>query len=215
MDGSIDWAAFTMVAGINLIAVLSPGPDFAITLRNALVHGVRAGVLTAVGIALGLSVHLLYTFAGLSLLIAQSVVLFSIVKVLGAAYLVWIGVQAIRARPRDLSSGADAESPGHAHRWRGGLASGFLTNVLNPKAALYLLALFTQIIDPATSTLEKGLYGLTLMIQSLLVFGLLAVVIGQPPVRRVYSGAAHWIDRALGAVFIGLGVRLALARAAE
>nr|WP_184044625.1 LysE family transporter [Roseospira visakhapatnamensis] len=204
-----------MVAGINLIAVLSPGPDFVITLRNALIHGVRAGLLTAVGIALGLSVHVLYTLAGLSLLIAQSVVLFSVVKLLGAAYLIWMGLQAIRARPRDPSADAAAGASGPDRRWRGGIVSGFLTNVLNPKAALYMLALFTQIIDPATSTLEKGLYGLTLMVESLLVFGLLALLIGQPAVRRAYGGAAHWIDRALGAVFIGLGVRLALARAAE
>jgi len=211
METSIDWAALAMVAGINLVAVMSPGPDFAITLRNALAHGIRAGLLTAVGIALGLIVHVAYTLAGLSVLIAQSAVLFSVVKLLGAAYLIWIGWQALRSRPHDPA----ADAPAPTRRWRGGIASGFLTNVLNPKVALYMLALFTQIIDPATSTLEKGLYGLTLMGESLLVFGLVAVLIGQPPIRRAYAGAAHWIDRILGTVFIGLGVRLALARVAD
>jgi len=216
MDVTIDWTAFVMVAGINLIAVLSPGPDFAITLRNALVHGVRAGMMTAVGITLGLSIHVAYTLAGLSLLIAQSVVLFSVVKLLGAAYLIWIGLQALRAKPQDLSgSGVDDPSPPSRRRWRGGVVSGFLTNLLNPKCALYMLALFTQIVDPATSSLEKGLYGATLMVESLLVFGTIAIIIGQPAVRRVYGRAAHWVDRVLGTVFIGLGVRLALAHAAE
>jgi len=221
-DGTgIDWTAWAMVAGINLVAILSPGPDFAITLRNTLAHGIRAGVLTAIGIACGLSIHVLYTLAGLSLVIAQSVVLFSIFKVLGAAYLIFIGVQALRSRPPRTGTGAGPESadPGAEGRppmrARAALVSGFLTNVLNPKVALYFLALFTQVIDPGTSMTEKGLYGATMMLETALVFSSVALLFGQPPLRRAYRRAAHWIDRAVGVVFIGLGLRLAFARALD
>jgi len=221
----INWTAWAMVAGINLVAILSPGPDFAITLRNTLAHGIRAGVLTAIGIACGLSVHVLYTLAGLSLVIAQSVVLFSIFKVLGAAYLIFIGVQALRSRPAPTptktgtgagpeSAGLGAESP-PPMRARAALGSGFLTNVLNPKVALYFLALFTQVIDPGTSMTEKSLYGATMMLETALVFSSVALLFGQPPLRRAYRRAAHWIDRAVGVVFIGLGLRLAFARALD
>ncbi|KAA5604726.1 LysE family translocator [Roseospira marina] len=199
-----------MVAGINLVAILSPGPDFAITLRNTLARGVRAGVLTALGIAAGLSVHVAYTLAGLSVVIAQSVVLFSIIKILGAAYLIWIGIQALRARPHEANA---ADAPETAMRAHAALLSGFLTNILNPKVAFYFLALFTQVIDPDTATAEKGLYGVTMMLEAALLFSTVALLFGQPMLRRAYRRAAHWIDRVVGVVFIGLGVRLAFAKA--
>ncbi|SDE28984.1 LysE family transporter [Rhodospira trueperi] len=211
---AIDWAAWAMVAGINILAILSPGPDFAITLRNTLARGIRAGVLTAAGIATGLSVHVIYTLAGLSVLIAQSVVLFSIIKLMGAAYLIWIGIQALRARPHAEPSGDEPARP-PAARGHTAFIAGFLTNVLNPKVALYFLALFTQVIDPDTSLPEKGLYGLTMMAETFLVFSTVAVLVGQPPMRRAYQRSAHWIERALGTVFIGLGVRLAFVRGVE
>ncbi|MBB4286686.1 LysE family transporter [Roseospira goensis] len=209
----VDWSAWAMIAGINLVAILSPGPDFAITLRTAMARGIRAGVLTAAGIACGLSVHVLYTLAGLSVVIAQSVVLFTVIKVLGAAWLIWIGTQALRARPQTVSAAAPDPSP--APRARAAFLAGFLTNVLNPKVALYFLALFTQVIDPTTSLVEKGLYGATMMTQTFLVFSTVAVLVGQAPMRRAYQGAAHWIERVVGVVFIGLGVRLAFAKALE
>lgn len=210
---SIDWTAWAMVAGINILAILSPGPDFAITLRNTLARGIRAGVLTALGIACGLSVHVAYTLAGLSVVIAQSAVLFTIFKVLGAAYLIWIGAQALRAQPR-RESDPSADTP-PAMRGRTAFLSGFLTNILNPKVALYFLALFTQVIDPETSLIEKSLYGATMMLETALVFSTIALLVGQPPMRRAYQRAAHWIDRVLGVVFIGLGLRLAFARALD
>jgi len=209
----IDWTAWAMVAGINILAILSPGPDFAITLRNTLARGIRAGVLTAVGIACGLSVHVAYTLAGLSVVIAQSAVLFTIFKALGAAYLIWIGAQALRAQPRGETDPSADTAP--VMRGRAAFLSGFLTNVLNPKVALYFLALFTQVIDPDTSLTEKSLYGATMMMETALVFSTIALLVGQPPMRRAYQRAAHWIDRVLGVVFIGLGLRLAFARAIE
>ncbi|WP_299444172.1 LysE family transporter [uncultured Rhodospira sp.] len=210
---SIDWTAWAMVAGINILAILSPGPDFAITLRNTLARGIRAGVLTALGIACGLSVHVLYTLAGLSVVIAQSAVVFTLFKVLGAAYLIWIGAQALRAQPRGESDPSADTAP--AMRGRAAFLSGFLTNVLNPKVALYFLALFTQVIDPETSLTEKSLYGATMMLETALVFSTIALLVGQPPMRRAYQRAAHWIDRVVGVVFVGLGLRLAFARAIE
>jgi RhtB (resistance to homoserine/threonine) family protein len=210
----VSWSAWAMIAGINLIAILSPGPDFAITLRTAMARGIRAGVLTAAGIACGLSVHVTYTLAGLSVVIAQSVVLFTVIKILGAAWLIWIGTQALRTRPQAGPPEGAAE-PEPAVRGRTAFLAGFLTNVLNPKVALYFLALFTQVIDPTTSMVEKGLYGATMMTQTFLVFAAIAVLVGQPPMRRAYQGAAHWIERVVGVVFIGLGLRLAFAKALE
>ncbi len=217
---AVDWGAWAMVAGINLMVILTPGPDVAITMRTALARGIRAGLWTATGITCGLGVHVLYTLAGLSVLIAQSATLFGIVKILGAAWLIWLGVQGLRARPAEIVEGVAKDAttaPGAANpgRPRGAFVAGFLTNVLNPKVALYFLALFTQVLDPATSSAEKGLYGLTMMAQTLLIYGLLAALIGQPGPRRAYRRAAHWVERLLGLAFIGLGLRLALSRAQE
>lgn len=206
-----DWLTVFLV---GCLAVMSPGPNLAVTLRNSLSFSRRAGLYTALGLAAGNTVHAAYSLAGIGLVIAQSVLLFNLVKWAGAAYLIWIGLQALRAQPRTEV----LEATGAPVRELSALAAfrtGLLTNLLNPKVTLFFLALFTQVVEPGTPLALQALYGGTIVGLELVWFGLVAVVMSQGGVRRRFFAVSHWVDRVTGAALVALGVRLAFSRAAE
>ncbi len=136
-----------LVAGIHLLAVISPGPDFAMICKNSLVYSRRTGVYSALGLGLGIVVHVSASLLGIGFLISTSVFLYTLVKYLGAGYLIYIGIGALRARPRSVETDEERK---HTKDLKGGqaIATGFLTNVLNPKAILFFLAFFTPVISP-------------------------------------------------------------------
>lgn len=208
----MSWHIWLMVSGIAFLAIISPGPDFAIVVKNALAHGRRAGLWTAAGISAGLSVHVAYTVLGLGLIISQSIIAFTIVKWLGAGYLLWLGWHALRSKPIVLESAPEITIEGRPLSGREAFISGFVTNVLNPKTTLFFLALFTQILQPDTVLVAKLVYGLTIMVMALVVFSAIAMGFSRGNVRRVYRRIAHWIDRALGVAFVALGIKLAFTR---
>ncbi len=200
-----------IVAFAVLIAAMSPGPDFVIAVRNAVTGTRRTGFLTALGFGLGVGVHVSYCLAGLAAVIAQSIVLFSVLKILGAAYLFYIGFKALRSK--GMSEETDVTS-GNGKRLTDGqaLRSGFLTNLLNPKATLFFLALFTQTIGPETGFGAKILYGATAMGVVTMWFSIVALVLTTPALRRAYLKVSRWIDRLCGGFLVLMGVRLALSR---
>ena len=144
------------VVTITLLAVISPGADFAMVSRNSMFLSRRAGMLTALGISLGVLVHVTYSMLGIGLLISQSILLFNLVKFAGAAYLIWLGISMLRSRKADPQQ---AVSAAQLSDWQA-LRIGFLTNALNPKTTLFVVALFTQVISPDTATLTQLGYGL-------------------------------------------------------
>ena len=209
MNGSY-WAEFTTVAVAHALAVASPGPDFAIVLKQSLAHGRRTAVWTSIGIGCGLSFHIGYCILGLGFLLAKSPTALTAVKYLGAAYLAWIGVQALRSKARtdDLNLTDDsAAGPGNHSAW----STGFLVNLLNPKAALFFIALFSVAISPATPKFVQAGYGLWMVLATIAWFSFVSFVFTRTEVRRRFLSHGHWIDRALGVVFIGFAVGLAFA----
>jgi len=143
------WMEFLTVALVHLLAVASPGPDFALVVRESVTAGQRNGSWTALGVGSGILLHVAYSLLGIGLIVSQSIVLFNLFKWLAAAYLIYLGVQALRARPAvvtDLAAGA----PVAARSARRAFVTGFITNGLNPKATLFFLSLFTVVIDPHT-----------------------------------------------------------------
>ncbi|ACA19670.1 Lysine exporter protein (LYSE/YGGA) [Methylobacterium sp. 4-46] len=198
-----EWLA---VIVITTLAVISPGPDFAMVSRNSLVLSRRAGLLTALGIDLGVAVHVAYTLLGLGLVIRQSMILFSALKLAGAAYLVWLGLRMLAARPR-----ARAPEAGAAPSAAAALRTGFLTNALNPKTSVFVVSLFMQVVRPETPPGVQLAYGAFLMAAHALWFALVALLFSQPGLRRILLAAGGWIDRAFGAVLIGFGAALAAA----
>jgi RhtB (resistance to homoserine/threonine) family protein len=211
------WLEFGTVAVAHLLAVASPGPDFALVLKQSLTRGRGPALWTSCGIGAGILVHAGYSLLGLGLLIRGSERWFDLVKYGGAAYLAWIGIQALRAKPRDGGSGgaepAD-DARGRAAARRGAWMTGFLTNVLNPKATLFFISLFALAVDPRTPKWVQAGYGLWMAVATAAWFSLVSVAFTQEPVRRRFLRHSHWIDRSLGAVFLGFAVWLAATEAA-
>lgn len=201
---------FLTVALVHLLAVASPGPDFAMVLRQSLVAGRKAALWTSVGVGLGILVHVVYPLLGLGLLISQSIQLFNLVKLLGAAYLLYIGWQSLHAGPAQRASSL-SDAPDHAYPVGRALRVGFLTNALNPKATLFFLALFSVIIKPTTPLSVQLGYGLYMALATGTWFCGLSLVLTQPRIRQGFSRFGHWVERGTGAVLIGLGLRLAFA----
>lgn len=202
---------FLLVAGAHLAAVASPGPDFALVLRQSVTHGRRTGYATSLGVGLGILVHVSYSLLGIGVLIRSSALWFDVVKYAGAAYLVWIAVGALRAKPR-LSGDVDeagaapaAPSSGSAFR------TGFIVNVLNPKAALFFIGLFLTAISPQTPKAMQAAYGLWMAAATAGWFCLVVTLFTRPAVREKFLRIGHWFDRAMGVLLLALAARLALA----
>lgn len=204
------WAEFGKVAIAHLFAMMSPGPDFAMVLKQSLAHGRRTAIWTSLGIGTACFVHVAYSLLGIGLLVAGSQMWFDAVKYAGAAYLAWIGVQSLRAKPRAVTTGngTAAGIPGD----HSAFATGFLTNALNPKASLFFIALFSVVIDPQrTPKLIQAGYGVWMSVLTMVWFTIVSMVFTRDNVRRAFLSHGHWIDRALGVVFLALALSLALA----
>jgi RhtB (resistance to homoserine/threonine) family protein len=201
------WTEFLTVALVHLLAVASPGPDFAIVLRESVSNGRHAGIWTALGVGSGILLHVGYCLLGIGLIVSQSIVLFNLLKWLAAAYLIYIGIRALQARPADPASVELA--PLAARSPRAAFVRGFVTNGLNPKATLFFLSLFTLVISPQTPLLVQAGYGLYLALATALWFCAVALLFSQARVRRGFVRLGHWFDRLMGAVLVGLGIKVA------
>lgn len=190
---------------------LTPGPDVLYIVSSALKSGVRAGIVAALGIVSGCFVHVFAAALGVGALLATSATAFTVLKWVGAAYLMWMGVKLLRAK------GGSSVVPTAAQREPANLGrifrQGFLTNVLNPKVALFFLAFVPQFIAPGTENKVTAflLLGLLFNLNSLPINFGYAWLAGWAS-RRVgtVQRAMHWMDRAAGVMFIGFGLKLAL-----
>ncbi|WP_406009168.1 LysE family transporter [Streptomyces sp. NBC_00637] len=195
------------VALITVLAVIAPGADFAMIVRNSYLHGRRTGLLAAAGVAAGVLVHVTYTMLGVGLLIASSTFLFTVIKLVGAAYLVYVGVRTFRTRGEvevDLT-GTTELTPLAA------LRTGFLTNVLNPKTTLFVVSTFSQVVSPGTPVRRQVGYGLFMALAHLLWFGVVAVFFSHDRMRTLMLRGQKVLNKVIGSVLAGLGVSLALA----
>lgn len=202
------WAEFLTVALIHLLAVASPGPDFAVVVRESVTHGRRAGTWTAFGVGTAIFLHVGYSLLGIGLIVSQSIMLFNALKWAAAAYLIYIGFKALRARP--AAAGAESVEVSSVERTpRAAFVAGFMTNGLNPKATLFFLSLFTVVINPHTPLLVQAGYGVYLAFATGIWFCMVAMLFSQARVRAGFARMGHWFDRTMGAVLIALGVKIA------
>ena len=199
------WHGFTVITLVHLLAAASPGPDFAFVTRQSLVHGRRAGLLASAGIALGLGIHIVYSAAGLAAVIAHSVHWMTAIKLVGGAYLLYLGIMGLRAKAGAPDGGQPRELPASAGRQ---VLGGFLCNAFNPKAPIYFLALFTVVLSPDLPLPTLLAYGAWIMLLQWLWFSLVATVFAHRVIRDRLFAVRHWIDRAFGAAMVALGVRV-------
>ncbi len=208
------WAEFLWVALAHLLAVASPGPDFAIVLRQSIVHGRKVAIWTSLGIGTGILVHVGYSLLGIGVLLSQSETWFLILKYVGASYLAWIGLNALRSKPRPEHTAAVGVSPVGVPSVPGShsaFVSGFAVNVFNPKAALFFIALFATVISPLTPQWIQAGYGVWMAFATATWFTCVSLFFTKERVRRAFLRAGHWFDRIMGVLLLALAARLALA----
>jgi threonine/homoserine/homoserine lactone efflux protein len=204
-----DTATLLAYIAAAAVLVLIPGPGTAWIIAQSAAGGARRGVQAAVGLETATLIHALAAGLGLSAVLATSALAFEIVKYAGAAYLVWLGIQAWRER--DPSAGEPATAAVVVPARQVYLRS-VLTGVLNPKVALFFLAFLPQFVDPARGAvpLQFLLLGLILSVIGLCHSLMLSWVVGRMGRRLAASQrAARWMRRITGSVFIALGLRLA------
>jgi threonine/homoserine/homoserine lactone efflux protein len=204
MLGTQDLAVF-VVAG--LLLNITPGPDTLYIVGRSSTQGVRAGVAAALGVGAGILVHISAAAVGVSALFAASATAFTILKLVGAAYLVYVGISLMRTSAATVPALKAAPV-------RAVFVQGFWTNVLNPKVALFFLAFLPQFVDPAAAqkTLALLFLGLVFNVNGTLWNLFVAWSSAQLGRVLVRGRAAAWFNRAVGALFVYLGVRLALSK---
>ena len=199
-------SAFPALALAHFVALLSPGPDFFLLVGYAVRYRMRGSTGLCVGIAVGNGLYILLAVIGWGIL-RQLPLLFTIIELLGALYLLWIGSLLIRSRPQTLT-GADARStcPGFGKQLLLGLGS----SLLNPKNALFYLALMTALLGPSVTLLQQTMSGIW-MTSVVLCWDLLIVMfIGLPQIQRRLTRGILWVERIAGGVLIIFGCAIAL-----
>jgi RhtB (resistance to homoserine/threonine) family protein len=207
-------AVFLHILPIYLLCVLSiisPGPDFLLVTRQALAHGRVAGIWCSFGIAMGVVVHISYCLLGLGWVIAQSVVVFSVMKFAAALYLIYLGYEALRgsSAPQPAPESADLTLSDQAVNGWKCFRQGFITNLLNPKAALFFVSLFTVVMR-AENDWDAAILLSMLDVGTIFVwFSLLSIGLGHAAVQRFFYLSRRWLDRITGVLLIGLGIKVA------
>ncbi len=200
---------FITIALVHLVAVASPGPDFAVVVRNSVAYGRRIAIYTSLGIGLAILLHVAYSLVGLSVLIATTPWLFNVFKYAAAAYLLYLAFGALRSGPSahrtDKTSVVKTTiSPSRA------VGMGFLTNGLNPKATLFFLSLFTAIINVGTPVSVKLAYGIYLAVATAAWFCFLSYLLSTSRVAQFIGEKGYWLDRLMGVLLVALAGKLVM-----
>jgi len=195
-------AIWLTVVSICLLGAMSPGPSLAVVLQQTLRGGRKNGFVAAVTHGLGIGLYALLCISGIAVMITTSPVLFTGLQWLGAGYLVWLGIKGLRARAGADTSLADAPTTSSAAR------DGFLVVFLNPKVAVFFIALFSQVIGVDTSWLEKLAYAATALIIDMTWYIIVAWSFSNPRWLGYLQKNVVWLERVFGVILIALAVRL-------
>jgi len=198
------------VAGLTVLIMISPGPDLALVARNTVAGGKNAGGWTSTGILTGNLVHITYCLLGIGWLIANSIVAFTILKLAGGAYLIFLGFQSLRP---GLNTAEELEtSTSHSRKW---WVQGLLNNLLNPKGPLFYLGVLAVFVHLESTILYLVLLVCTTIGISAGFWVLFVYVLQISSVREHLLKAGKWVNRLLGTVLIALGIRLWLTEAPD
>ena len=199
----LDIGLISTIGFIHLVALISPGPDFVVACRNTLLYSRAVGFYTAIGFGLGIMVHISYAVFGLSWLIANHSFVFAIIQYLGAAYLIYIGVQSVR----DFESKVDSNTTASLHSIAAvkAVRIGFITNLLNPKVTLFFLSLFSSMLTPAVSNVSLIVLSIFLVGSTMLWFSIVALFISHPRFTAVLKRHEKTVQQFFGVLLIGIG----------
>lgn len=209
-------ARYVVFAGIAAVLTITPGADMALVAKNVFTRGRRGSFATILGICSGLFVHATASALGLSAILAKSARAFEIVKWVGAAYIFYLGAMAFRRAVRDVppvKEGGSVTSARPRIGWWGGFAEGMLTNILNPKVALFYLTFLPQFISPGDPVLRVSLFLASLhVLMGLVWLSIYSSALHKLNTTMAQSGVRRGIEALTGGLLMALGARLAFAR---
>jgi RhtB (resistance to homoserine/threonine) family protein len=198
---------FLMLTLIHLLAVISPGPDFAVVIRQSISFGRKTALMTSLGIAAGILMHVLYTLLGIGFIITQSETAFMVAKIAGALYLTYIGFNMLFSKAQkqnDNQVSIDADPKHHKRAFM----LGFMTNLLNPKATMFFLAIFTTIVSIDTPLAVQSIYGLWIAATTALWFSLVSLFFSHRSMRANFMRHGYIFERLMGMVLLLFAARL-------
>jgi len=207
MDYLLEWV---LLVAVSAAATISPGPAFLMTLKNATSYGRAVGCVTALGLALAEVTHIIFVLAGLSAIIAKSVMFYSLIKYCGAAYLIYIGIKSFKEGvvPAEIVRG-DVFKPLSGIQ---AFQSGYWTNLLNPKSVVFYLAIFSQFINPETPLYIYTIYALTIFVIEFGWFAIVSVTLTNVKAKDIFLGFAKWINRICGGLLVAIGFHIAFSK---
>ncbi|CDH05489.1 Transporter (LysE family) [Xenorhabdus bovienii str. oregonense] len=192
------------VAIITILAVISPGADFAIITRNSLIYGRKSGCFASLGIAAGVLIHVFYTLVGIGIIISQTPSLFLIIRIVGALYLIYIGYKTFISKTISVDNNHEPEILGNFYSFK----NGFFTNALNPKTTLFVLSVYTQVVNPSTSLYIQIAYGIFMSFAHLIWFSLVACFLSSEKLRGKLLDKQKIINMLIGVMLTMLGLWL-------
>ncbi|MBA6411969.1 LysE family translocator [Parahaliea sp. F7430] len=195
----MEFSQWLSLLSICLLGAISPGPSLAVVMSNAMQLGFRAGLHCAIAHGSAVALYALLTVTGLALLISQSPSLFSAIQISGAAYLIWLGIKALRKAPKGSNTGAQPLVGS------GPISSGFLVAFLNPKLAIFMLALFSQFLGPELTVTMKVIMVATVGITDGSWYCLVAALVSRRSMLKHILAKPRLIDALFATVLIALG----------
>lgn len=192
------------ISVIAIFMAISPGADFVMICRNSIFYNRKVGLYSALGISIAVWIHVAYSIAGLAVIISNSIILFSIIKYCGAAYLIYIGWKTFKS-----NTSLDIESVSGQINAFSAFKIGFVTNALNPKTTLFFLSIFTQVVDQATPLFIQLLYGGIISLAHLFWFSCVAIFLTHPRLLQAFKNTKHIIEKLVGTVLIAFGIKIA------
>jgi len=199
---------FLIIAAIHILAVASPGPDFAIVLKQSLRYGRTTALYTSLGIATGILVHVAYSLVGIGLIIASNEDYFTVLKYIAAGYFLYIAWNGLRAKRPVVADPESNEIQPEAVSNKKAFYTGFLINGLNVKATLFFVSLFSMVISPQTPVEIKLIYGIYMAIATAIWFGSLSYLLSHQRVRLQLMTNGFWFERVMGVVLLVLAIEL-------
>lgn len=193
------------VTSVAVFMALIPGVDFVMVTRTSMSEGRIAGFYTTLGICLSICMHATYTLAGLAVIIANSVWLFSMIQYLGAAYLIYMGWQLLKNNQEvnmNLENGSKPVTSLSA------LRSGFMTNMLNPKAPLFFLSIFTQVVAIDTPFSMQIIYASIIVFAHFIWFSAVTLLLSHPSLLPRFNRYKHTIDKLAGIVLVAFAIKI-------
>ncbi len=194
-----------LIFTIHLLAVMSPGPDFVMVLKNALQYNRKTAVYTSLGISMGIGIHILYSVAGIAYVLQKNQRLFELVKIAGALYIIYMGIKTILSPQKHVSIETNIHKTPPVDKIQA-VKTGFITNVLNPKASLFFLSIFSLIIPPDTPAWVLVIISIMLIVVTFLWFAFVSYVFTNQSVVSKYENYENYILKIFGIILILLGV---------